>query len=154
MEASQDSFKWRTVMKKVISLDVSRNARITFSSWETISFLRITLLYGAVSCILVSSKFLYNFHISWTKYIKFSSCTSLFYNFCRGAVSSLYCGRLAGLSGSFERTPPRTLDLWHPSSLLMQMAFTVGANYFTELLQIKSRCLSQWMDGTGLWERR
>jgi hypothetical protein len=59
----------------------------------------------------------------------------------------------ACLSGSFERTPPYIRDLWHPpSSLLMQMSFTVGANCFTELLQIKSRCLSLWMDATCLWE--
>lgn len=151
MQASEASLKWRTLMKTVTTLHISRNARITEKLLDSQELLCST---DQLVVSLRRQNFLCTFYISWIKYIKFSSFTSLFYNFCTGAVSSLYCGRLAGLSGSFERTPPRTLDLWHPSSLLMQMAFTVGANYFTELLQIKSRCLSQRMDGTGLWERR
>jgi len=36
----------------------------------------------------------------------------------------------------------------------MQMSFTVVANCLTELLQIKSPCLSLWIDGTCLLEER
>lgn len=88
-------------------------------------------------------------YISWITEITFANWICLFLYLCTKAFHFVLYRMFCRSQRTVWKDVPHIYEIsGFPSSLLMQMSFTVGANCFTELLQIKSRCLSLcgWME--------